>query len=156
MTEQKLSTRDLSNTQAREDDAQTGDAVRDEPAKATSEQPLTRDRDRHDPADRHSSGSAPDRSEATAEHEPLLPADQSDRFASRWQEIQASFVDHPREAVVEADTLVADLMQRLAASFSHERDELEGQWDRGDDVSTEDLRVALTRYRSFFERLLSA
>jgi hypothetical protein len=92
----------------------------------------------------------------SADHEPLLPADQSERFTARWQEIQASFVDQPRESVEQADALVADLMQRLAASFSNERQGLEAQWDRGDDVSTEDLRVALTRYRSFFDRLLSA
>ncbi|HET7354527.1 MAG TPA: hypothetical protein VFJ11_10840 [Gaiellaceae bacterium] len=91
-----------------------------------------------------------------AGREPLLPSDQTERFTSRWQEIQASFVDQPRDAVAEADALVADLMQRLAASFSQERQRLEGQWDRGDDVSTEDLRVALTRYRSFFDRLLAA
>jgi hypothetical protein len=93
---------------------------------------------------------------AGPEHEPLFPHDQSELFTSRWQEIQTSFVDHPRDAVAKADTLVADLMQRLAASFSQERERLEGQWDLGDDVSTEDLRVALTRYRSFFDRLLSA
>ena len=74
----------------------------------------------------------------------------------RWEEIQASFVDEPRDSVAQADALVADLMQRLATGFSAERERLEGQWDSGDDVSTEDLRVALTRYRSFFERLLSA
>lgn len=91
-----------------------------------------------------------------AEHEPLFPNDQSERFTSRWQEIQTSFVDQPRDAVAEADALVADLMQRLAASFSQERERLEAQWDQGDDVSTEALRVALTRYRSFFDRLLSA
>jgi hypothetical protein len=95
-------------------------------------------------------------SSAGTDHEPLFPSDQSDRFTARWQEIQTSFVDHPREAVAEADTLVADLMQRLAASFSQERERLETQWDRGDDVSTEELRVALTRYRSFFDRLLHA
>jgi hypothetical protein len=89
-------------------------------------------------------------------YEPLLPADQSDRFAGRWHEIQAGFVDQPRESVEQADALVADLMQRLASSFANERKQLESQWDSGDDVSTEDLRVALTRYRSFFERLLSA
>ena len=88
--------------------------------------------------------------------ESLLPADLSQRFTSHWEEIQASFVDQPRQAVEQADALVADLMQRLAASFSNERERLEGHWDRGDDVSTEDLRVALTRYRSFFDRLLSA
>jgi hypothetical protein len=91
-----------------------------------------------------------------ADREPLLPPDQSTGFTARWQEIQASFVDEPRNSVAQADTLVADLMQRLAASFSDERERLEGQWDRGDDVSTEELRVALTRYRSFFDRLLSA
>jgi hypothetical protein len=90
------------------------------------------------------------------DREPLLPGDQSERFSSRWQEIQAGFVDEPRSSVEQADALVADLMQRLAASFSNERQQLEAQWDSGDDVSTEDLRVALTRYRSFFDRLLSA
>jgi hypothetical protein len=94
--------------------------------------------------------------EAVGEDEPLLPEDQSERFTTRWGEIQASFVDQPRESVEQADALVADLMQRLAASFSNERERLEAQWDQGDDVSTEDLRVALTRYRSFFDRLLSA
>lgn len=90
------------------------------------------------------------------ERGPLLPDDQTERFTTRWEEIQASFVDEPRDSVAQADALVADLMQRLAAGFSAERERLEGQWDSGDDVSTEDLRVALTRYRSFFDRLLSA
>jgi hypothetical protein len=89
-------------------------------------------------------------------NEPLLPADQTERFTSRWQEIQGGFVDQPRQSVEQADALVADLMQRLAASFSNEREQLEGQWDRDGDVSTEDLRIALTRYRSFFDRLLQA
>jgi hypothetical protein len=101
-------------------------------------------------------GDASMRESADADHQPLFATDQSERFTSRWQEVQTSFVDQPREAVAEADALVADLMQRLAASFSQERERLEAQWDRGDDVSTEDLRVALTRYRSFFDRLLSA
>jgi len=85
---------------------------------------------------------------------PLLPAEQSEDFTSRWREIQTSFVDEPRESVEKADELVGDMMQRLAAIFSSERERLEGQWDNG--VSTEDLRVALTRYREFFDRLLSA
>ena len=87
---------------------------------------------------------------------PLLPDDETDRFTALWREIQIAFVDEPRDSVAKADALVADLMQRLATSFSDERQRLERQWDRGDDVSTEDLRVALTRYRSFFDRLLSA
>jgi hypothetical protein len=86
----------------------------------------------------------------------LLP--EHDLLASRehWEAIQVGFVDEPRRSVKEADQLVARLMSQLAESFSQERERLEGQWDRGDDVSTEDLRVALQRYRSFFERLLAA
>jgi hypothetical protein len=88
--------------------------------------------------------------------EPLLPSDAAGKYQGRWQGIQTGFVDEPRNAVREADALVAELMQELAAGFSQARETLEAQWDSGDDVSTEDLRVALTRYRSFFERLLSA
>jgi hypothetical protein len=58
--------------------------------------------------------------------------------------------------VEKADNLVATTMKRLTDTFAEVRSKLESQWDRGDDVSTEDLRVALTRYRSFFDRLLSA
>jgi hypothetical protein len=87
---------------------------------------------------------------------PLLPDEQGERYTTRWREIQTGFVDEPRAAVEQADALVADLMRGLATTFSEERQRLESQWDSGDDVSTEDLRVALTRYRSFFDRLLSA
>jgi hypothetical protein len=90
------------------------------------------------------------------ERQPLLADEATSDVRSRWEQIQASFVDEPRRAVEEADTLVAELMQRLADSFAQERQGLEGQWDRGDQVSTEDLRIALQRYRSFFDRLLSA
>jgi len=74
----------------------------------------------------------------------------------RWSNVQASFVDEPRRAVEEADKLVATVMQRLAEGFAGERSKLEKQWDGGENVSTEDLRVALQRYRSFFDRLLNA
>jgi hypothetical protein len=74
----------------------------------------------------------------------------------RWSNVQAGFVDEPRRAVEEADKLVAAVMKRLAEGFANERSTLEKQWDRGDNVSTEDLRVALQRYRSFFDRLLNA
>jgi hypothetical protein len=87
---------------------------------------------------------------------PLLPGDQSESYTARWREIQTSFVDEPRSSVEKADALVAELMQQLASVFSSERERLEAQWDSGDEVSTEELRVALTRYRSFFGRLLSA
>ena len=86
----------------------------------------------------------------------LLPADVDKDFQGRWDGVQARFVDDPRSAVEEADTLVASLMQELANGFARERDGLESQWSRGEDVSTEDLRVVLQRYRSFFRRLLSA
>ncbi len=85
----------------------------------------------------------------------LLPADQRQLFTAQWSDIQAHFVDQPRQAVKQADGLVVDIMQRVTAGFSHERERLEAQWEQGDDVSTEDLRVALTRYRSFFDRLIS-
>jgi hypothetical protein len=75
-------------------------------------------------------------------------------FRSRWSDIQTGFVDEPRQSVESADSLVASLMQKLAEGFAGERDRLEKQWDRGDEVSTEDLRIALRRYRSFFDRLL--
>ena len=87
---------------------------------------------------------------------PLLGEDEGAELGSRWEAIQVTFVDDPRRAVEEADGLVAQVMQQLADGFARERETLEGQWTRGEDVSTEDLRVALQRYRSFFQRLLSA
>jgi hypothetical protein len=72
----------------------------------------------------------------------------------RWQQIQAAFVDDPRKAVGDAHALVGDLVQRIVDSFTHERNELESQWSKGSDVSTEDLRVCLQHYREFFARLL--
>ncbi len=86
---------------------------------------------------------------------PLLSPDESDDLRRSWQSIQGGFVDEPRRAVEDADHLVAQTMQRLAEVFADERGRLEQQWDRGDDVSTEELRVALQRYRSFFGRLLA-
>ena len=86
---------------------------------------------------------------------PLLSHDQSEQLSERWQEIQTSFVDRPQEAVKEADALVADLMQRVTSKLSSERDRLEKQWSDGEDVSTEDLRLTLTSYRAFFDKLLS-
>jgi hypothetical protein len=86
----------------------------------------------------------------------LLPADEQDGFFTRWEQIQVRFVDDPRDAVESADTLVANVMQRIAEGFALERERLEGMWGRGEDVGTEDLRVALQRYRTFFHRLLSA
>lgn len=86
---------------------------------------------------------------------PLFSVDEAKGLRGQWDTIQASFVDEPRAAVREADTLTAATMKRLAETFAAERAELERQWDKGEDVSTEDLRQALQRYRSFFGRLLS-
>lgn len=85
----------------------------------------------------------------------LFSSSEAETMRGRWSDIQAGFVDEPRKAVEHADSLVADCIRRLAESFAEERKKLEQQWDRGGDVSTEDLRVALQRYRSFFTRLLS-
>jgi hypothetical protein len=93
---------------------------------------------------------------ATAEAtEPRLPSNELETLRMRWKEVQTAFVDEPRKAVEQADGLVASAMKRLAEVFAEERSRLEQQWDRGDSVSTEDLRVALQRYRAFFDRLMS-
>jgi|ERR1700733_6699639 hypothetical protein len=85
----------------------------------------------------------------------LFPGNELEGLRTRWKEVQTAFVDEPRKAVEQADGLVASAMKRIAEVFAEERAGLEKQWDRGDNVSTEDLRVAMQRYRTFFERLLS-
>jgi hypothetical protein len=86
--------------------------------------------------------------------EPLLPTADAGTFRERWYELQTAFVDDPREAVQEAHSLVGELMQSLSQTFAREREALEERWSGGGEPSTEDLRVALQRYRTFFERLL--
>ena len=86
---------------------------------------------------------------------PLFPEDELHNFRARWDQVQTSFVDEPRKAVESADSLVANVVKRIAEQFANERENLEKQWDRGDNVNTEDLRQALKRYRAFFDRLLS-
>ena len=92
----------------------------------------------------------------TGAREPLLPAESTGGYRGRWEQIQSRFVDDPRSSVEQADELVIEVVRELQTTFGNERDALEAQWQRGDDVQTEDLRVALQRYRSFFDRLLSA
>ena len=99
----------------------------------------------------------PSKSEGTKAEEAdssYLPEQDSMRASERWKQIQGEFVDDPRKSVGEAHELVGELMQRIVDSFTSERRELEEQWSKGDDVSTEDLRVCLQRYREFFSRLL--
>jgi hypothetical protein len=98
-----------------------------------------------------------DRNEEAAEtgdDRELFRDEELQSFRSRWDEVQGTFVDEPRESVQKADDLVSDLVDRLTSGFSETRSGLEEQWKRGEDASTEDLRVALTRYRAFFQRLL--
>jgi hypothetical protein len=86
---------------------------------------------------------------------PLFAPNDTQDFRSRWEKVQIGFVDEPRTAVAQADELVASAIKRLAEIFDSERQKLETEWDKTDNISTEDLRVALRRYRSFFDRLLS-
>lgn len=98
---------------------------------------------------------AQERAEADEGPSTLFPENETNDFRTRWTDIQTGFVNEPRRAVEQADALVAEVIKRLANSFAEERSKLEGHWGRGDDVSTEDLRVSLRRYRSFFDRLLN-
>ena len=84
----------------------------------------------------------------------LIGGQEMDCYAARWVAIQAAFVDEPKKAVEQADKLVEEVIQNLSKTFANERQKLEGQWSRGDAASTEDLRVALQRYRQFFQSLL--
>jgi len=88
-------------------------------------------------------------------HAPLFVNEDATAFRTRWSGIQTGFVDEPRRAVEEADSLVGEVLKRLADGFADERRQLEAQWGQNDQVSTEDLRMAMQRYRSFFERLLN-
>lgn len=125
----------------------------------TSERPVERDVTRETQRGQSDMlADAPVRQPAVTDEDrttPLFAGNESDDFRHRWTDIQAAFVDEPREAVEKADALVAEAMKRLAEIFARERGNLEQQWAKGADVSTEDLRVALRRYRSFFDRLLS-
>ena len=110
--------------------------------------------DRSDPLD-HEVALRRDEALSDADSEiRLLPDEIVDDLRPRWADIQASFVDEPRRAVEQADALVADAIGRLAEAFAQARSTLEHDWDRGEEVSTEDLRLALRRYRAFFDRLL--
>ena len=96
------------------------------------------------------------RERATEDFTPLLPESDTAGYQQRWESIQTRFVDAPRESVGDADALVSEVIQRLSSRFAEEREQLEGRWRSGSEVSTEELRQLLRRYRSFFHRLLSA
>ncbi|MEV7612013.1 hypothetical protein [Streptomyces sp. NPDC089799] len=93
--------------------------------------------------------------ERPATEQPLMPESEAAGFRDQWTRIQGGFVDDPKESVREADALVASVMRHLAGTFAEHKESLERQWQSGGEVATEDLRLALQRYRSFFNRLLS-
>ena len=134
----QLSTREIASAMNERKEEQRREAVEDAPVAAAAAAAVT-------PA-------------ATAIHEDnqqLFPDTEISALRTRWEAIQTGFVDEPKAAVTEADALVAQVIARLAEVFSQEKAGLEQQWGRGGDVSTEDLRVALRRYRAFFSRLLA-
>jgi hypothetical protein len=127
-------------------------------ARAQSDRDVTREvqRTQHDQQTATAAGAAANRQAAEQERPtPMFGRDETNDFHQRWVDIQTGFVDEPRQAVERADALVAAAIKRLAESFAQERSTLEQQWARGADVSTEDLRLALRKYRGFFDRLLS-
>ena len=91
----------------------------------------------------------------SSDDDSLFASDELSGLRSRWDDVQSGFVDDPRDCVQKADSLVSDLVDRLSDGFSEARSRLEEQWARGEEASTEDLRLALKRYRAFFERLLA-
>lgn len=126
------------------------------------EQAPVQDQYDRDPADLAYDSAAPqqntDEVYGTVASEPngsLFGDDTLTGLRSRWDHVQAGFVDNPRECVQQADGLVSDVVEELTSAFSHARSGLEAQWARGEQASTEDLRVALKRYREFFDRLLA-
>ncbi|MFE2154466.1 hypothetical protein ACFXAO_30980 [Streptomyces lavendulae] len=124
-----------------------GEATRD----AADTERETRDSGDGPPADRGTDAGSPQ----SGADEPLLGAEDTQEYHKKWSEIQGRFVDDPQEAVRSADALVAEVMQTLARSFSAHKQGLEEQWGQGEQVATEDLRLALQHYRSFFNRLLN-
>jgi hypothetical protein len=158
--DQELTTADLaraSEVRGRSDDEmvareQPGDRISADappapiPARATEPARPYAQRDNRAPAAANTTG----RDARTA----LFADNDAAQLRERWTDVQSAFVDEPRAAVERADSLVAEVMKRLAEGFAQERANLEHQWDRGGDITTEDLRVALQRYRSFFDRLL--
>lgn len=123
---------------------------------STLEEPVAFDEQdtREQPAE-HDEPVEPAAVDTTAGDAPLFTPDDAADYQAEWRALQADFVDDPREAVQRADELVAQVMQSLATTFTEHKHSLEEQWQRGDEAQTEELRQALKRYRTFFDRLLS-
>jgi hypothetical protein len=160
IVENALTTADLAQGKrpAAKEDRATSGLLKDDPVKDVVKNDLQKNDLQKDArpgpvlADRNGVENAP---AVVQNATPLFPNNELDELQNRWSAVQTAFVDEPRKAVEQADSLVASAMKRLAEVFADERATLEKAWDRGDNVSTEDLRIALQRYRSFFQRLLS-
>ena len=145
------------NTTTEEKTLTTADLAAAADRRQSQSQEQTMRRDPQDPAMDARNDSVAERAAGagTLQDEQLAPLfmpQMAQDFRARWDEVQIGFVDDPTQAVRKADELVAQVMKSLAETFSNERANFEGQVDRDD---TEQLRVALRRYRSFFQRLLS-
>jgi hypothetical protein len=152
-----LSTEQIAAAGAENQDRATSDqnpALDSEDRATSSQDPLHAPAEQPVPAQQPAPGRDPGMGDQPRAQ--LLEDNELQNLLMQWKDIQADFVDEPRKAVQDADALVAELMQRLAQMFASERAQLESRWAGGEDVSTEDLRRGLRRYRSFFERLLAA
>ncbi|WP_309113695.1 hypothetical protein [Saccharothrix sp.] len=107
------------------------------------------------PADQQYTQEQPATPTDRSDSEPLFAPAEADGYRNEWRTLQSDFVDDPRDAVRRADELVAQVVQSLATTFADHKRSLEGQWQQGEQVDTEELRMALRRYRAFFDRLLS-
>jgi hypothetical protein len=158
----KLSTADLATPEARPETDESREALHARVVAGPEARSVVSDNagQQIPPADMARTDTRPemppkDQTSSDEEVSALFADDACHALWKRWDDIQAGFVDEPRRAVQDADSLVAETMQQLANTFARERGNLEQQWGRGDNVSTEDLRIAFRRYRSFFKRLLS-
>jgi hypothetical protein len=133
-------------------------AAADAPAETGSSTLTGRSTDHEDSAHRHPNADTTGGGETSGpdegERERLIPQERTDEYTARWDALKGGFVDEPRQAVAEADQLVRELLDELQEVFRRQRQGLEQGLD-ADETSTEDLRVALRRYRSLFDRLLS-
>jgi hypothetical protein len=144
-TTTSVPTDDPSSATTESDSSLTQDAAvtaADEPSRAPAEPPEM------------ATGSSTAQAEPSSDRS-LFAADDLSGLRSRWDDLQAGFVDDPKDCVQKADALVADVVEQLTTGFSEARSRLEAQWARGEEASTEDLRQALKRYREFFQRLLA-
>jgi hypothetical protein len=145
-------TQDLSS--AGPEEAASGNA-RIESQPTRTEAPIIDDESSMENGESTRAETVPKSSEVQPSDDELLFAADTSGLRSRWDDIQAAFVDDPADCVQKADTLVAEIIDQLTAAFSEARSRLEAQWARGEQASTEDLRLALQRYREFFQRLLA-